>query len=98
MKRQFQAVLLTSALLTPAILFAADAQAQDQAAASTETVAPVDEIVVTAVARGQNRLNSSVTVSSLSSDDIAKSAPRSVAEIFRNLPGIRSESSGGEGN
>lgn len=56
------------------------------------------DIVVTAVARGQNRLDSSVSVSSLGQDEIQKIAPRSVAEIFRQLPGIRSESSGGEGN
>jgi outer membrane receptor protein involved in Fe transport len=57
-----------------------------------------EEIVVTAVARGQNRLTSSVSVSSLSSEEILQAAPRSAAEVFRNIPGIRSESSGGEGN
>ncbi len=56
------------------------------------------EIVVTAVARGRDRLDSAISTSSLKSDDIQKAAPRSVAEIFRSLPGIRSESSGGEGN
>jgi outer membrane receptor protein involved in Fe transport len=57
-----------------------------------------EEIIVTGVARGQNRLDSSVSVSSVSPEAIANIAPRSVAELFRNLPGIRSESSGGEGN
>ncbi len=56
------------------------------------------EIVVTAVARGRDRLDSAISTSSLKADDIQKAAPRSVAEIFRTLPGIRSESSGGEGN
>ncbi|HEX8388559.1 MAG TPA: TonB-dependent receptor plug domain-containing protein, partial [Sphingomonas sp.] len=56
------------------------------------------DIVVTAVARGQNRLDSSVSVSSLGEEEIQKIAPRSVAEVFRNIPGIRSEASGGEGN
>lgn len=56
------------------------------------------EIVVTAVARGVNRLDSAVSVSSLSASEIDTLAPRSVAEIFRAIPGIRSESSGGEGN
>ena len=41
-----------------------------------------DDIVVTAVARGQNRLDSSVSVSSLNADAIANAAPRSVAELF----------------
>lgn len=91
MNKPFHTILLTSA----ALIASGSAYAQDQATAAD---VPQDEIVVTAVARGQNRLNTSVTVSSLNSDDIAKAAPRSVAEIFRNLPGIRSESSGGEGN
>ncbi len=59
-----------------------------------------DEIVVTGVvsAKGKNKLESSISVSSIGSDEIAKSAPRGTAEIFRALPGIRSESSAGGGN
>lgn len=56
------------------------------------------EIVVTAVARGRDRLDTAISTSALKAEDIQKAAPRSVAEIFRSLPGIRSESSGGEGN
>jgi outer membrane receptor protein involved in Fe transport len=74
-----------------ALVWALPAVAQD-------AVEPAEDIVVTAVARGQNRLDTSVSVSSLGADEIAKTAPRSVAELFRNIPGIRSESSGGEGN
>jgi outer membrane receptor protein involved in Fe transport len=72
--------------------FAQTAPADDAEAAS------LDEIVVTAVSKGQNKIDTSISVSSLSQETIANSAPRSVAELFRNLPGIRSESSGGEGN
>jgi len=57
-----------------------------------------EEIVVTAVARGQNRLDTTVSVSSLEGDQLNNLAPLSAAELFRNIPGIRSESSGGEGN
>ena len=92
MKMRIMGLLMTSSMAVTV-----PAYAQQQTLAEDQST-PSDEIVVTAVARGQNRLNSSVTVSSLSNDDIAKAAPRSVAEIFRNLPGIRSESSGGEGN
>lgn len=88
-------LLATSAMLftVPAYAQQADAPAAAEAPASAD-----DAIVVTAVARGQNRLDSSVSVSSLGSEAIAQAAPRSVAELFRSLPGIRSESSGGEGN
>ena len=56
------------------------------------------EIVVTGVARGTNRLDSSVSTSSIDDSVILQSAPRSAAELLRNIPGIRAESSGGEGN
>lgn len=93
-------------LATTAMMIGSPAFAQ-QAAPVADAPAPVqtdaessnkDDIIVTAVARGQNRLNSSVSVSSLNADAIANAAPRSAAELFRSLPGIRSESSGGEGN
>ena len=58
-----------------------------------------ERIVVTgAVSRNQTVMQSSVSVSSLTLDDIAVATPRSTAEIFRMLPGVRSEASGGEGN
>ncbi|WGM48018.1 Vitamin B12 transporter BtuB [Brevundimonas sp. NIBR10] len=58
----------------------------------------VDEIVVTAVAGSSTTLRSSVSVTTLSAETVEDLAPRSTAEIFRSIPGIRSESSGGEGN
>ena len=58
----------------------------------------VDEIVVTAVAGSSTTLRSSVSVTTLNAEAIEDLAPRSTAEIFRSIPGIRSESSGGEGN
>ncbi|USI72448.1 TonB-dependent siderophore receptor [Sphingomonas morindae] len=78
------------------------AAAQQAAPKTDESKAPAQDapqdIVVTAVSRGQNLLKSAVSVSSLSADAIAQSAPRSTAELFRNIPGIRAEASGGEGN
>jgi outer membrane receptor protein involved in Fe transport len=87
---------ISSTALASVMLFTAPAYAQDAAADTAEDAG--DDIVVTGVARGQNRLDTSVSVSSLSADDIAAASPRSAAELFRNLPGVRSESSGGEGN
>lgn len=89
---KIHALLLASCSL--AVIAPADAQDATPAEPAEES----GEIVVTAVARGQNLLDSSISVSSLSADAIANAAPRSAAELFRNIPGIRSESSGGEGN
>lgn len=80
---------LSGLLISPA--FAQDAVAED---AGAET----NEIIVTAVARGQNRIESSVSVSTIGSQAIANLAAPSSADLIRQIPGIRSEASGGEGN
>ena len=63
-----------------------------------EKASNIDEIVVTGVVRSATKLQSSVSVSSISSAQIEQAAPRATAEIFRSIPGIKSESTGGEGN
>lgn len=73
---------------------ATDAAASDK---QPEADAPRRDVVITAVARGRDRLDTAVSTSQLLADDIDKIAPRSLAEVFRNIPGIRSESSSGEG-
>ncbi|TQV84841.1 TonB-dependent receptor [Exilibacterium tricleocarpae] len=74
-------------------------QVSSQARAQTSGDAMmIEEVVVTAVPRAVNKLQASVSVSSINTDDVYKVAPRSIAEVFRSLPGIRAESSGGNGN
>lgn len=75
----------------------AAAQSADDAAGDT-TTSDLDEIVITATAGGKSKLRTSVSTSSLTPEAIERSAPRSTTEIFRNIPGVRSESTGGEGN
>jgi hypothetical protein len=58
----------------------------------------LEDVVVTGVINPKTKLQSSVSITSLDVKQIEQSAPRSTAEIFRTIPGIRSESSGGEGN
>lgn len=84
-------------------LFASPAFAQDTdpasgAEAGAEDALGLNEIVVTATPRAGNRLETSVSVSSLDDEAIADAAPRTTAEIFRQIPGIRSEATGGDGN
>lgn len=80
-----------SALASPAF-------AQEADPATTEDSLGLDEIIVTATPRAGNRLETSVSVSSLDDQAVADAAPRTTAEIFRQIPGIRSESTGGDGN
>lgn len=74
------------------------ADAKTEATGATEPRNRNTDIIVTAVARSRDRLDSAISTSSLPETEILKIAPRSTAEIFRNIPGIRSESSGGDGN
>ena len=86
------------------LLLGAGAMALAQGAAiaqATETTeARQQTIIVTGAPKsaGQNRIESSISVSSLNEEELFKSAPRSTSEIFRALPGLRSESSAGGGN
>ncbi|WP_298237586.1 TonB-dependent receptor [uncultured Algibacter sp.] len=63
-----------------------------------EDAQSLDVIVVTGVVNPKSRLESSVSVSSIGIQQIAQSAPRTSGEVFRNIPAIRAETSGGDGN
>ncbi|VXC33156.1 TonB-dependent receptor domain-containing protein [Sphingomonas sp. 8AM] len=72
---------------------------------ATVTDAPVDtavakandDTVTTGVARGRDRLDSATSTSNLREADLAKLAPRSIGDLLRDIPGIRSEAATGEG-
>ena len=58
----------------------------------------LDEVVVTGVVNPKSKLESSVSVTTLDPKTIHQSAPRTTAEIFRTIPGIKAEASAGDGN
>ncbi|MEN8376377.1 MAG: TonB-dependent receptor [Gemmatimonadota bacterium] len=58
----------------------------------------LDALIVTGVANENTKIESSVSITTLDPTVVAASAPRTTAEIFRTIPGIRSEASGGDGN
>jgi outer membrane receptor protein involved in Fe transport len=55
------------------------------------------DMVTTGVARGRDRLDSATSTSSIKDNEIAKLAAPSLADLFRNIPGIRVEGGAGEG-
>ncbi len=75
--------------------FAVPAFAQE---ATDEQESIFEEIVVTGVARGTVKLDTSVSISSLDYNEVNKYSPRGIAELYRSLPGLRSEPATGEGN
>jgi outer membrane receptor for ferrienterochelin and colicin len=56
-----------------------------------------NDTVTTGVAKGRDRLNSATSTSAIKENEITKMAPRSLAELFRSIPGIRVEAAAGEG-
>lgn len=75
------------------MLFCAAALAQDAAPASTE----LEEIVVigTAGGAGTARQEVSFAVTTIQATDIERIAPQSTADLFKSIPGVWVESSGG---
>jgi outer membrane receptor protein involved in Fe transport len=58
----------------------------------------LDRIVVTGATGKTTKMRSSVSLSSLEGDSLVTSTAASATEILRSIPGLRSESSGGESN
>jgi outer membrane receptor protein involved in Fe transport len=83
------------ALIAPAVLAQTAAAAPE---AKEEGSLNLDRIVITGTSVARTKMKSSVSVSTLDPEQIQKSGAASAAEVLRNVPGIRAESSGGEGN
>ncbi|HEX2794182.1 MAG TPA: TonB-dependent receptor [Croceicoccus sp.] len=91
--------IAATALATPALAQDAEPAPADAAATGiSDDSLGFDEIIVTASARPANKLQTSISVSALDAEAVSDAAPRTTAEIFRQIPGIRSESTGGDGN
>jgi outer membrane receptor protein involved in Fe transport len=71
------------------------------ASASTDNASDglaLEEVVVTATANRVSKMDASVSVSTLDSSQLQQLQPTSAADVLRDIPGIRAEASGGEGN
>ncbi|MEW5685738.1 MAG: TonB-dependent receptor [Pseudomonadota bacterium] len=86
--------LYASAAIAP-FLLVTPASAQTIEAAK----APKAEAVFsTGVAKGRDRLDSATSTSALRASEVEVIGARSLGEVLRNIPGIRAEYAGGEGN
>ncbi|KHK89713.1 TonB-dependent receptor [Novosphingobium malaysiense] len=86
--------MLASACILPSPALASEGDANTDSPPPHE--ARVNQMT-TGVARARDRLDSATSTSTLTGDEIEKFGARSVAEIFRNIPGMRAGSTGGEG-
>lgn len=87
-------VALAAALLA---LQMGAAHAQTATPASNDLL-DLDKVVITGTATARTKMQQSVSVSSINSDDLENAPVASAAEALRSVPGLRAESSGGEGN
>ncbi|MCU7372615.1 TonB-dependent receptor [Paucibacter sp. O1-1] len=58
----------------------------------------LDQVVITGTSTLRSKMQQSVSVSSMDGEQLQKSGATNAAELLRGVPGLRAESSGGEGN
>ena len=90
-----------SAAIALACLQLGAAHAQTAAPAPTAAAGDglqLDRIVVTGTLGTTSKLRSSVAISSIEGDSLVTATAVSAADVLRSVPGLRSESSGGESN
>lgn len=83
-----------AAAVSAALLSISCAHAQEAPADALN----MEKVVVTGTSAGSSKMKSSVSVSTLELSDMLQAAPTSASDVLRAIPGVRSESSGGEGN
>jgi len=85
-------------LTTPALADGSSDAAADQAVPTAGRKAASEAVFSTGVAKGRSPLDSATSTSALRAADIEVLGARSLGEVLRNIPGIRAEYAGGEGN
>jgi outer membrane receptor protein involved in Fe transport len=89
------ALAIAAALAVPAL---AQNTTDAQANAEDKKALDLERVVVTATATQGSKMKQSLSVSTMDSEQIQATQATSAAELLRSIPGVRSESSGGEGN
>ncbi len=80
---------------------AADAPAAPEASAAKpapDAGLDLERVVVTGATTAKTKMKQSVSVSTVGAEQIQNSTAASATEVLRTVPGLRAESSGGEGN
>lgn len=73
------------------------APADDKAEAKADTL-QLERVVVTGTSTARSKMKQSVSVSTLDAEQLQNAVASSAADVLRNVPGVRAEASGGEGN
>jgi outer membrane receptor protein involved in Fe transport len=97
-QRAFKATPLTLAIAAVLAASAAQAQTAAPAAPVAGDGLQLDRIVITGTTGTTSKMKASNSLSTVDGDSIASVTATSAAELLRSVPGLRSESSGGESN
>ncbi len=92
--------LRAALLLVPLVVGAASPMVDETEndKAPEKTPLDFDVLVVTGVGVHTSKMQQSVSISTLESDQLAQTTATNAAELLRFVPGVRAESSAGEGN
>ncbi|MEP9360506.1 TonB-dependent receptor [Sphingomonas sp. KR3-1] len=93
----FALVAPAMAETAPAAPATNEAKAEKPEAQQTPAKKGTEEVFSTGVAKGRDRLDSATSTSALRGSDVDKLSARSIADILRDVPGIRAEAAAGEG-
>ena len=94
-------LLLAAAVAFPASAYADEAATAKDAQSETESSQaqkPAAQKFSTGVAKGRDMLDSAISASAYDNVEIQKIGARTLAEVLRNIPGIRAEAVTGDGN
>ena len=58
----------------------------------------LEEVIVTATPRGVSKMDTSLSITTVSADRAENFVPQGAVDVLRSIPGIRAESSGGDSN
>ena len=98
-RRPALAAITLALLQLPALAQQAAAPAGEAEAAqdSKQDKLKLNQVVVTGSSVRTTKMKQSLSVSSMDSEQIAKTGASNAAELLRSVPGLRSESTGGRG-
>lgn len=90
--------LLVASLALAGLAAQAQTASADAAKEESKDGLKLEQVVVTGTSTARSKMQQSVSVSTMDGETLQKHTPGNAAEALRFVPGVRAESSGGEGN
>ncbi len=100
MKTIKNSLIVQASIISAALIFGSPiyAQTAENDASDENFESVLEEVIITGTSRPTTKFESTMSVTAIPAAEVQKFAARSTAEIFRTIPGIQSESTGGDAN